>query len=284
MPHVSDARASSHDRHDLMLVAAFAAGDLAGTERDQAISLTTDCVECRALHDDLVAIARATSVVPAPIARARDFQLTPELAASLDRTGWRRLVPGFDLSALASRRLGVSLATFGLVGLLIGNISLGSFALGGSAAASAGAAYDTRLAAPGDSTQEMQASGGAALGPVAAASAAASAAPAAASAAAPAPASGAVASTALNASPDAAAGGTAAGASEPADVGIAGEGNGSAGASGATGAGGDGTPEAGPVSTAATHATSLNIWNVVFVVAIVTGLLLLLLSRRRRAS
>ncbi len=282
MPHVSDARASTHDRHDLMLVAALAAGDLAGTERDQAIALTTDCSECRALHDDLVAIARATSAVPAPIARPRDFQLTPQQAQSLRRTGWRRLVPAFDLSAVASRRLGVSLATFGLVGLLIGNVSITSFGMGG-AAASAGPAYDTRGAAVPATTADQQsgASSGAALGPVAAASAAASAAPAAQ------PSEPAAASMAASVMASAATGGTTAGASEPTDVGITGEGTGAAAASGAPSAeAGGSTPETGPspISAAATQATSLNPWNVVFVAAIAIGLLLLLLSRRRRAS
>ncbi|HEV7810835.1 MAG TPA: hypothetical protein VGO64_09555 [Candidatus Limnocylindrales bacterium] len=279
MPHVSDARASTHDLHDLMLVAALAADDLAGTERDQAISLTTDCTECRALHDDLVAIARATSVVPAPIARPRDFQITPQQAASLRRTGWRRLVPAFDLSGVASRRLGVGLATFGLVGLLIGNVPLGSFAMGGGAA-SAGPAYDTRAAAPGTtSTEQVDGSSGAALGPVPAASAAASAA-----AATQPSASGAAASAAPAASRDAAAGGTTAGASQSTDVGIAGEGNGAAAASGATGAGEGPVEVTVPISVAATQSIRLNAWNVAFVVAIAFGLLLLLLSRRRRAS
>ena len=101
MPHVSEVRATDHDRHDLMLVAALAAGDLAGTERDQAIALTASCAECAALHDDLVAIARATATVPPPIRGAgRDFRLTPEQAASLRPSGWRRFVP-----AGGSRRL-----------------------------------------------------------------------------------------------------------------------------------------------------------------------------------
>ena len=46
MPHVSDVRSTSHDRHDPMLVAALAADDLAGAERDQAIALTRTCADC----------------------------------------------------------------------------------------------------------------------------------------------------------------------------------------------------------------------------------------------
>ena len=92
MPHVSEVRATDHDRHDPMLVAALAAGDLAGTDRDQAIALTTSCAECAALHDDLVAIARATATVPPPI-RAR----RPRLPA---HAGAGREPPADGLAAL----------------------------------------------------------------------------------------------------------------------------------------------------------------------------------------
>ena len=134
MPHVSEVRATDHDRHDPMLVAALAAGDLAGTDRDQAIALTASCAECAALHDDLVAIARATASVPPPIRSAgRDFRLTPEQAASLRPTGWRRFVPAGGRGAF-TRPLGVALATFGIAGILIGTLSLG-FTAGSSASA-----------------------------------------------------------------------------------------------------------------------------------------------------
>ena len=66
MRHVRDVRATSHEDHDTMLVAALAAGDLAGTDRDQAIALIEGCTDCASLHDDLRAIARATSTLPSP--------------------------------------------------------------------------------------------------------------------------------------------------------------------------------------------------------------------------
>ncbi|MBA2718341.1 MAG: hypothetical protein H0U52_03720 [Chloroflexi bacterium] len=126
MPHDSDVQPTSHDRHDAMLVAALAAGDLAATDRDQAISLTATCPDCATLRDDLVAIARATTVVPPPIsAHNRDFRLTPADAARLRPGGWRRLVAAFSVPRLAmTRPLGVGLTTLGLVGLLIGNAPL----------------------------------------------------------------------------------------------------------------------------------------------------------------
>ncbi len=189
MPHVRDVAPTSHDRHDPMLVAALAAGDLAGTERDQAIALTGSCAECATLHADLVAIAHATASVPPPIsAPSRDYRLTADRAASLRRTGWRRLVPaGLERSSL-TRPVGVALATFGLVGLLVGTIPLNFGALGSAASAPA--------AAPSRDLQELNgvndhtgtggaagAGAAAAGGPVASAAAATEAPRAAASAA-----------------------------------------------------------------------------------------------------
>jgi len=195
MPHVSEVRAKDHDRHDTMLVAALAAGDLAGTKRDQAIALTSSCAECAALHDDLVAIASATASAPPPIrATGRDFRLTPEQAASLRPSGWRRFVPAGGGAAF-TRPLGAALATFGIAGILIGTLSLG-FA-GGSAASApqpasgAGAAADRNVEslvasgapeAPGNLQplpETSAAAASAAAAPVPAASAAASAAAAA---------------------------------------------------------------------------------------------------------
>jgi hypothetical protein len=137
MPNDSDVRVTSHERHDPMLVAALAAGDLAGTERDQAIALTQSCASCSSVHADLLAIARATAALPPPIAAPqRDFRLSPAQAASLRRTGWRRFVPSIPLRTATTRRLGVGLATIGMAGLLIGNVS---FSLGSAASAPAAA-------------------------------------------------------------------------------------------------------------------------------------------------
>ncbi len=126
MPHVTDVMPTSHDRHDAMLVAALAAGDLAATDRDPAIALTTSCAECASLRDDLIAIAAATATVPPPVTiHGRDFRLTPADAARLRPGGWRRLVAAFGTPRLAiTRPLGIGLTTLGLVGLLIGNVSL----------------------------------------------------------------------------------------------------------------------------------------------------------------
>jgi hypothetical protein len=132
-----------------MLVAALAADDLAGTDRDQAIALTSSCADCATLHDDLRALARATAAAPPPIAtRPRDFRLTPADAARLRPSGWRRLVAAASSSrTIFSRPLGAGLATIGLVGLLVGNVQVGGFSAGAGAAGAPPAAQSVTSAA-----------------------------------------------------------------------------------------------------------------------------------------
>ena len=153
MPPTPDVRPTSHDRHDPLVVAALAAGDLAASERIQATELIESCPDCATLHDDLVAIARATASVPPPItSRPRDYRLTREQAARLRPSGWRRFVGAFGGPRLAfTKPLGVGLATIGLAGLLLGNVSLGS--LGGSAAAPAPMSATGASAGGAESTQ-----------------------------------------------------------------------------------------------------------------------------------
>lgn len=155
MPHVSDVRATSpdHDRHDLLLVAALAAGDLAATDRDHALTLTRSCAECAELHDDLLAIARATASVPPIAARSRDFRLTPADAARLRPAGLRGLVARFAGAPRAvTRPLGAGLAAIGLVGLLIGNapaIIPGSAASPDTHSSAGGVSAENQAASPG---------------------------------------------------------------------------------------------------------------------------------------
>jgi hypothetical protein len=145
MPHVSE----QHAQHDHLLVVSLAAGDLAGTERDRATSLIAHCPDCASLHEDLLAIARATAALPA-VARARDFRISPEQAARLRPAGWRRFVGAFPAPQFAlSRQLGIGLTTIGLAGLLVSTIP--SIQLGaGSAAASPAAMPAAASAAPGE--------------------------------------------------------------------------------------------------------------------------------------
>ena len=132
MPHIPDLRA--HDAHDLELVAAFAAGDAAGTDLETATALVAGCAECAVLHHDLRAITAAMPALPAPV-RRRDFRLTPEQAGSLRPAGWRRLLgtlagPSFRFAA----PLGTGLATLGLVGILAGSLASVPLGAGGATA------------------------------------------------------------------------------------------------------------------------------------------------------
>ena len=141
MPNVRSVTPTDHDHHDSMLVAALAADDLAGTDRDQALGLIGSCSDCAALHDDLQAIARATATVPPPLSGlTRDFRITPEQAGRLKPKAWRRILRGLAIPPAIAAPLGVGLATFGLFGLLIGNLSLGGSAASAPMAASGGAA------------------------------------------------------------------------------------------------------------------------------------------------
>ncbi len=289
MPHVPEVVSTSHDRHDSMLVAALAAGDLAGTERDQAIALTSSCADCASLHADLLAIAKATVSVPPPIAAPnRDFRLTAEQAADLRRTGWRRFLPAGSASRSLTRPLGVALATFGIVGLLIGSFPLGfgsGSSAGGptSAAAPAGPTSAAAPAAPAGSdvqdltsgngaTSSSGAAGAQAVGPIPAASAAAaSLAPAAPAASNAITDGGAPAASAP--APDVQ--GEPFASQPPREVAIAG--NASPSADGGTAKGG--AAERAPEPAGESSSPSLLV--VLSILAIVLGVVLLIVARRR---
>jgi hypothetical protein len=135
MPHVNDL----HEQHDPLLVVSLASGDLATDDRVRADaqSLVENCADCARLHDDVLALARATKALP-PAIRPRDFQISPQQAARLRPAGWRRFVAGLaGPGSPFSRQLGVGLATLGIAGLLIGALPSVQLGLGGSAAASA---------------------------------------------------------------------------------------------------------------------------------------------------
>ena len=216
MPHIPD---TLHERHDLELVAAYAAGDAEGPALEQAAALVASCTECAALHHDLRAIAAAMPELPAP-ARSRDFRLTPEQASSLRPTGIRGLLAAFSGPRFAfATPLGTGLAALGIVGVLVAS---GGFASGGASSAP----QITPEAATGMITLEAQ-------GREAASDAAASV-------EADAPAAGALASEApaAAASPAPSAGVDTMGGGEP----------GEAAASAAPAASGPGAPEPSPTS------------------------------------
>jgi hypothetical protein len=136
---------AAHAGHDLLLVAAQAAGDLEGPDRTTAESVIASCADCRELAADLRVIALATAALPTP-ARPRDFTLRPEDAARLRPQGWRRFVAAMGPGRLdlLLRPLAPTLMTLGLVGLLVSGLPL---VLGGMAGAASAPAPDAFRAA-----------------------------------------------------------------------------------------------------------------------------------------
>jgi len=138
-----------HRVHDVLLIAAHAAGDLAGHDEARAETLVASCAECAALAGDLRAIQRLTATVGTP-SRPRDFRLTvtdaQRLGAQRDhsvRLALRR--PRFQLAQPAAA--GVTM--LGLAGLLVATIPWPG---AGGSGASGGGAESAALAtsAPGD--------------------------------------------------------------------------------------------------------------------------------------
>ena len=147
MPHIPDSR---HSDHDPLAIAAHAAGDATGTELQLASDLVASCADCAALHADLRAISAALPELPAP-ARPRDFTLTPEQAASLRPSGWRRF-----LAPLAGPRfafagpVGGGLAALGIAGLLVaGSLSAPIAGTQGADGGTAGEPPPAAMASPG---------------------------------------------------------------------------------------------------------------------------------------
>lgn len=130
-----------HPTHDLPLVAAHAAGDLLESDRTRAEALLQSCPDCADLHRDLLAIAAATPSLPAPAARTRDFQLTPEHAVRLRRGSWlRAALRPFGATRSAVRPMAAAFTGLGIAGLLVAAALPG---LAGGSAATIGPERDT---------------------------------------------------------------------------------------------------------------------------------------------
>lgn len=134
--------AARHALHDEEIVAAYAVDGDAADDAARARTFIERCVTCQELHADMVAIgsvfkeagtAEAVGAVrPAP----RDYRLSASDAVRLRggnvlQRGAARLVDGI---AAFGRPVGASLAAMGVVGLLVGSMSLGAIGLGGSPA------------------------------------------------------------------------------------------------------------------------------------------------------
>jgi hypothetical protein len=130
-----------HALHDEELVAAMASGSLDDeAELGRARSFVERCTACRSLHDDVAAITAAVQAdARGTMAAPRDFRLTVDDAR---RLGGPVPIGGLVLSfrrALASFGLpvGASMAALGIVGLLVGSLSLGAAGSAGPMAAGA---------------------------------------------------------------------------------------------------------------------------------------------------
>jgi hypothetical protein len=141
--------AAAHERHDLLLVAAWASDDLDGAARTAADELVAGCSGCADLATDLRALARATHDLP-PARRPRDFFLTPADAERLRPRGLRRLLAAFAAPTAPIRPLATGLTTLGVAGLLLAALP-GILPFGGAAS--------MPLATVGDSVTPEQAEG-----------------------------------------------------------------------------------------------------------------------------
>ncbi len=178
MPLVPHSPAGAAEEHGDLIVA-LDAGDLAGADRARAEALAASCAGCAALVDDLAAIRGTLTALPAP-ERRRDYRLTPEDAARLRPTGWRRALDWLGAPRSSVRPLATGLTALGIAGLLL---TAGLPGLGSSASLS------TSGAAPvaNDSAAQAPAEAGGTAGPAGAPSLASPAVPVAAPSAAAAP-------------------------------------------------------------------------------------------------
>jgi hypothetical protein len=133
--------AARHALHDEELIAAFATDGDAVEGADRAKGLIERCVACRDLHADLVAIggvlraAEKAEAVAATQTAPRDFRLSIETANQLRPGSVALRLRDRVAAAVASfsRPVGASMASLGVVGLLLGTLTLGGFASPGSA-------------------------------------------------------------------------------------------------------------------------------------------------------
>jgi hypothetical protein len=154
--------AARHALHDEELVAAFAVDGDAADDPARARALIERCQTCREIYADVVSIgstirASGTSEAvglarPAP----RDFRLTPLQAARLQpgnvlQRAVARLRAG---AAMFGRPVGATLATLGLVGLLVGSMGLGQLATGGAPQRESATIAGAATAGPGEASTE----------------------------------------------------------------------------------------------------------------------------------
>lgn len=107
-----------HDSHDLLLVSAFAAGDLAGDDLGRVHERLATCPDCAGLAGDLLLIASAIATLAVP-RRPRDFVLGVRDAERLRPSRLRRALAALASPRSITRPLAAALTTLGLAGLLL---------------------------------------------------------------------------------------------------------------------------------------------------------------------
>jgi hypothetical protein len=135
--------AARHALHDEELIAGFATDGDAADEAARARSLAERCVTCRDLHADLVAIGAAlgsienAAAVAASQRAPRDYRLSFETANALRPGSAVRRLRDRILDAVRSfsRPVGLSMASLGVAGLVLGTLTFGG--LGGAGMAPA---------------------------------------------------------------------------------------------------------------------------------------------------
>ena len=156
--------AARHALHDEEVIAAFAVDGDAAEDPARARTLIERCGTCRELHADMVSIglvfkaAGTAEAVAAMRPAPRDFRLTASDAVRLRGGNALQRVAARFVDGLASfgRPVGGTLAAMGVVGLLVGTMSLGTIGLGGAPGALPIQA--TAAPAPG-ATAEVQSAG-----------------------------------------------------------------------------------------------------------------------------
>ena len=149
----------AHARHDHILVAALASGDVAGLERKDAEALLSTCESCRLLHDDLRLLAGAVRQLFAETAPPdQDFRLSADDARRLTRGGWlRRLIRPFgEARRSVIRPFAGAMVALGLAVVVLSGPSLMLF--GGAAGGATGAPTEAAYRPSGTTSIQDQAS------------------------------------------------------------------------------------------------------------------------------
>ena len=156
--NAADRSAMDHAAHDLLLVAALAAGDVDVRDRSRAELQVTACRECAGLRYELVSIAVATARLPAPT-RSRDFTISQDDAARLRRPSLRRFL--VDLAGprgVIGRPVATAVTSLGVAGILLASAGglFGGLGAGGSASNQSDASgADIPRAAPQTAAPEL---------------------------------------------------------------------------------------------------------------------------------